>query len=188
MNEQLTDARAFIDYLEQLFEGGKDGLTAMESLSNAAHMLQTAATASAAGAQGTLVAAALLHDIGHWLDLGANLANVPDTDRRHEDIGAQYLSPFFGPQVCQPVRFHVAAKRYLCAAEPDYFARLSPASVHSLELQGGPMSADEMRTFESIPEHCDAVALRRWDEYGKDPDLDVPGFSQYRRLLTTLAT
>ncbi len=187
MTEHFTDAESFIDHLEQLFESGRESPTALEALSNAAHMLQTAAAATAANARDALVAAALLHDIGHWVDPDVRLADLPDADLRHEDIGAAHLSPFFGPEVCQPVQLHVAAKRYLCAAEPDYFARLSPASVRSLELQGGPMSADEIKEFESIAEHRDAVALRRWDEYGKDPDLEVPAFTHYRSLLASLA-
>ena len=113
-------------------------------------MLQTAAAAAATGAPDSLIAAALLHDIGHWLDPAAKLVELAHTDRRHEDIGASHLTSFFGPEVCEPVQLHVAARRYLCAAEPDYFARLSPASVHSLELQGGPMSHDELIAFVRI--------------------------------------
>ena len=188
MNEKFADANAFIDHLEIFFEGGQSDSTALEVLSNAAHMLQTAAAANAAGAHDTLVAAALLHDIGHWLDPDANLAELPNTDNRHEDIGAAHLASFFAPEVCRPVQLHVAAKRYLCAAEPDYLDRLSPGSVHSLELQGGPMSGDEMKEFEKNPEYLDALALRRWDEYGKAPDLDVPSFSHYKNLLKSLAT
>ena len=184
MTEPFVDAESFIDHLEQLFEG--EGPTALEVLSIAAHMLQTAAAANAAKANDSLVAAALLHDIGHWVDLDADLAVLQDADRRHEDVGAAYLSAFFGPEVYKPVQLHVAAKRYLCAAEPDYFACLSSASVHTLELQGGPMSKDEVKAFESIPEHRNAVALRRWDEYGKQPDLGVPAFTHYRELLASL--
>ena len=188
MSTQFADPNAFIDHIEQLFDEGKNDSSALESLSNAAHMLQTAAAAVSNGAHDALVAAALLHDIGHWLDPHASLANLPDADRRHEDIGAAHLSVFFGPQVCRPVRLHVAAKRYLCAAEPDYFARLSPSSVYSLELQGGPMVGDEIAAFEADPAYRDAVELRHWDEYGKDPDLHVPAFAGYRNLLTSLTT
>lgn len=184
MTEPFADAESFIDHLEQLFEG--EGPTALEVLSIAAHMLQTAAAANAAKANDSLVAAALLHDIGHWVDLDANLAVLPDADRRHEDVGATHLAAYFGPEVYKPVQLHVAAKRYLCAGEPSYLAHLSPASIHTLELQGGPMSEDEIKAFESNPEHRNAVALRRWDEYGKQPDLDVPAFAHYRELLVSL--
>ena len=184
MTEPFADAEWFIDHLEQFFEA--EGSTALEVLSIAAHMLQTAAAANAAKANDSLVAAALLHDIGHWVDPDARLAVLPDADRQHEDVGAAYLSAFLGPEVYKPVQLHVAAKRYLCAAEPDYLASLSLASVHTLELQGGPMSEDEIKAFESMPEHRNAVSLRRWDEYGKDPGLDVPSFAHYRELLASL--
>ena len=187
MTQTFARADDFIDHLAGYFQRTASDPTAMESLSNAAHMLQTAAAATAAGAHAPLVAAALLHDIGHWLDPDATLAHLPKTDTRHEDVGAAHLSPYFDAAVYQPVQLHVAAKRYLCAAEPSYFSQLSPASVHSLNLQGGAMTAKEMRAFETIPEHKDALALRRWDEYGKNPDLDVPEFSHYRQLLLALA-
>lgn len=187
MTQKFTHAGDLIDQLEGYFLNTRSDPTAMESLSNAAHMLQTAAAATAAGAHAPLVAAALLHDIGHWLDPDTTLAHLPKADTRHEDVGAAHLAPFFDAAVCQPVQLHVAAKRYLCAAEPSYFAQLSPASVHSLNLQGGAMTPEEMSAFEAIPEHKDAVALRRWDEYGKNPDLEVPEFSHYRQLLLSLA-
>lgn len=177
----------FIIYLESLFEGEQSATTALESVDISNHMLQTAAAAQAAGARDSLVAAALLHDIGHWIDRKTDLALVPEEDRRHEDIAAERLAPHFGPEVCQPVQLHVAAKRYLCAVEPEYFAKLSPGSVHSLNLQGGPMTEEEIRAFEAIPEHRDAVKLRRWDEYGKAPETQVPPFSHYRELLHSLA-
>ena len=77
---------------------------------------------------------------------------------------AQWLAERFSPEVSEPVRLHVAAKRYLCAVEPDYFGKLSPDSVRSLGLQGGPMSADEIETFRRHPQHAEAVRLRRYDE------------------------
>ena len=181
---QLT-GEAFLAHLEQLFTEHEDGATGMEALSIADHMLQTAAAAQANGAENSLIAASLLHDIGHWLDAEFG-DDVPQTDLHHENLGASYLRNHFGPQVYRPVGLHVAAKRYLCTREPQYLAELSPASTHTLELQGGVMSESETRAFEKIPEHEDAVRLRRWDEYGKIPDLDVPGFAHYRDLLRSL--
>jgi len=80
----------------------------------------------------------------------------------------------FGPEVTEPVRLHVAAKRYLCAVEPDYFAKLSRDSVLSLSLQGGPMSAEEVAEFEAVAEYADAVQLRRFDEQAKVKGLQTP--------------
>ncbi|MHB8470746.1 MAG: metal-dependent phosphohydrolase, partial [Gaiellaceae bacterium] len=82
-----------------------------------------------------------------------------------------------------PIRLHVAAKRYLCATEPSYLAELSPASVLSLELQGGPYSAAEVAEFETSPYADDAVRLRRWDDAGKVAGLETPELEHYRPVL-----
>ena len=142
------------------------------------HMRQAGALAEAAGAAAPLVAAALLHDIGH-------LRN--ETDSRHGTGGARWLSQWFGPAVTEPVRLHVAAKRYLCAAEPGYFGRLSPESVRTLALQGGPMTPAQAAAFEALPCTPDAVAVRRWDDQAKDPAVTPPEFSHFVPLLEALA-
>src|SRR5262249_731609 len=122
------------------------------------HSLQTAALAAHEGADDALVIAALLHDIGHFLQ--------PTDDsygyHRHDQSGGQWLARHFTPEVSEPVRLHVAAKRYLCATEPDYHARLSPASAYTLSRQGGPMSADEAKAFSANPHANAAARLRRW--------------------------
>ncbi len=163
----------------QPYEGG-------ESVSQLAHGLQAAACAARAKADPALVAAALLHDVGHLLDDIGEGAAVMGYDARHEDGGADHLSRWFGPAVTDPVRLHVAAKRYLCATKPGYFERLSPASVRSLALQGGPMSAAEVAEFEANTHWRDAVRLRVWDEEAKIVGLEVPDFAAYRALLTGL--
>lgn len=86
----------------------------------------------------------------------------------------------------EPVRLHVAAKRYLCAVEPGYHARLSDASRFTLSVQGGPFNPAQAKTFEELPFARDAVALRRWDEQAKDPRTRVPGFQSYRGMLRLL--
>ncbi len=183
-NRQFADADEFLDHLAGLFASHDAKREIDGRLSNSAHMLQTAAAAEAADAQACLVAAALLHDIGHWLrDESLNAQTV---DRRHGSIGARYLTAYFGDNVTRPIALHVAAKRYLCAREPDYFASLAPGSVRSLRLQGGPMSEAQATAFEAVPLHDRAIALRRWDEYGKIPGLEVAGFEHYRALLQTL--
>ena len=148
-----------------------------EAVTIGEHMRQAGALAEAAGAPPPLVAAALLHDVGHLRH---------ETDARHGPAGAQWLGQWFGPAVTEPVRLHVAAKRYLCAAEPGYLALLSPASVYTLSLQGGPMTAAEAAAFAAGRYAADAVAVRRWDDAAKDPAADVPGFAAYRPLLQGL--
>lgn len=131
------------------------------------HALQCAALAKAEGAPDALVAAALLHDYGHLIDDRGHLAEREGMDGAHEAIGAEALSAWFGPAVTQPIALHVAAKRYLCAVEPSYFADLSPASQLSLDLQGGPLQPREADAFRTLPFAGEAVRLRRWDDWGK---------------------
>ena len=77
----------------------------------------------------------------------------------------------------------MAAKRYLCATDADYLAHLSPASVDSLAVQGGPMSAADVQAFESRPYHRDAVRLRLYDDDGKVKGLKIEPASDYRARL-----
>jgi phosphonate degradation associated HDIG domain protein len=158
-----------------------------EPVSLLEHSLQTAAAASGAGAPSPLVAAALLHDVGHVLTALAENCAEKGVDDRHERIGGAYLARVFPASVCEPVRLHVAAKRYLCATDPAYFGRLSEASVLSLRLQGGPMSADEASAFAAQPFGSDAVRLRGWDEAAKIAGARTPDLEHFRALLESLA-
>ena len=143
------------------------------------HALQAALLAEQAGDPPALIAAALLHDIGHMVhDLGENPA-ADGIDDQHEDVGNAFLKDHFGPEVTEPVRLHVAAKRYLCGKEADYFAKLSQDSVLSLSLQGGPMSAAEITAFEALPYWRDAVQLRRYDEGAKVEGLVTPDVAHF---------
>jgi gamma-butyrobetaine dioxygenase len=158
-----------------------------EPVSQAEHALQAAWLAERDGAPDSLVLAALLHDVGH-LVLGAS-ADVADQgiDARHEDAGAAWLDRHFGPDVAGPARLHVAAKRYLCAVDPNYLARLSDASRLSLHLQGGAMSTSEADRFRHDPHHEAALRLRRWDDEAKVPGLNVPGPEHYRSRIEKAA-
>lgn len=153
-----------------------------EDVSQTEHALQSAQLAEREGASSSLIAAALLHDIGHMLAKQQD-ANVDD---RHEDIGGGYLRKLFGPAVAEPVALHVAAKRYLCAVDPAYFGILSPVSVKTLALQGGPMTDAEVRAFEVLPHAGDAVRLRRWDEQAKLAGLSTRPLDEYEALLHRL--
>ena len=178
------------DAIAELFgsQGATDYLG--EPVTVAAHLLQAGALAEAAGAPPALVAAALLHDVGHLSLDSAGLTGrelMEGTDNRHGARGAAWLAHWFPPAVTEPIRLHVPAKRYLCAVEPSYFALLSEASVYTLSVQGGPMSSGEAREFEALPYAADAVAVRRWDDQAKDPAASVPGFEHFRPLLEELA-
>jgi phosphonate degradation associated HDIG domain protein len=158
-----------------------------EPVSQLEHALQAAWFAAQSNSAPRLVAAALLHDIGHLLhNLGENVADQ-GVDTRHEEAGYNWLLARFGPEVAEPVRSHVAAKRYLCAVDPDYYALLSPASVQSMALQGGPFTEEQVREFERLPWYRDAVHLRHWDDAAKQPGLAVPVLEEYRALLDKLA-
>jgi [1-hydroxy-2-(trimethylamino)ethyl]phosphonate dioxygenase len=154
-----------------------------EHVSLSEHSLQAAYFAREESAPSSLVLATLLHDIGHLVE------EVPDeladwtSDVHHEESGARWLAQRFRPEVCEPVRLHVAAKRYLCATDPNYVAMLSQASVVTLELQGGPMSAREILHFETQAGFRDSVRLRRWDDQGKVAGLKTPGLAAYRALI-----
>src|SRR5262245_60483018 len=154
------------------------GLSAINQLQ---HALQAAALAEADDAPPATVLASLLHDVGHMIHkLGEDPASR-GIDDVHEELGARWLAERFGPEVSEPVRLHVAAKRYLCTVESDYFGKLSPDSVRSLELQGGLMSPDEVADFRANPYHAEAVRLRRYDEAAKDPRATTPDFDHYLR-------
>jgi gamma-butyrobetaine dioxygenase len=157
-----------------------------EGVSVTEHALQAAHFARAAAAPQALVIAALLHDIGHLV------APVPEdladwtVDARHQEIGSAWLASRFPPEVSEPVRLHVAAKRYLCRADARYVSQLSSASVVTLELQGGPMSAAEAANFETESYHADSIRVRRWDDQGKIPDLPAAPLEAYRAWILEL--
>jgi len=183
-----------VDAIAELFASAGAADYLGEPVTVAAHLLQTGALAGAAGAPPALVAAALLHDVGHLRGADALAGGIEisgrelmaGTDNNHGERGAQWLAQWFPESVTGPVRLHVAAKRYLCAAEPSYFALLSEASVYTLAVQGGPMTETETAGFERTPHAADAIAVRRWDDQAKDPAAEVPDFDFYRPLLTSL--
>jgi [1-hydroxy-2-(trimethylamino)ethyl]phosphonate dioxygenase len=176
-----------VDQILALYDRRGAGAYFGECVSMTEHGLQAAHFASEAGASPALVIAALLHDVGHLVE------DTPDdiadwkTDTGHERIGARWLAARFPPAVAEPVRLHVPAKRYLLATDPTYLARLSPASVATLRLQGGPMSAVEAARFETEPFHEQAILVRRCDDRGKVKDLKTPGLADYGALIETLA-
>ncbi len=172
-----------IDDIFDLFTRIGDASYLGEFVSQTDHALQTAFLAEQDGAENALVVAALLHDFGHLCQDPPENIGEPGVNTGHEHVGATGLQLMLGPGVTEPIRLHVAAKRYLCAVEPEYLATLSPASIQSLKLQGGPFSLAQVQRFEQTPYHQNAVRLRRWDDAAKDPELKVPGLNHYRLRL-----
>jgi phosphonate degradation associated HDIG domain protein len=172
-----------IDFVIRLFKERGDGAYLGEPVSQTEHALQTAWAAEQAGAGSALIAAALLHDIGHLLhDLPEDCA-LTGIDDAHEVCGANWLAHYFGPEVADPVRLHVSAKRFLCATDPAYTGLLSEASRRSLHLQGGPFMPDEAAQFRKRPHAEAAVTLRRLDEQAKVPGLPTPSLEHFRPYL-----
>jgi [1-hydroxy-2-(trimethylamino)ethyl]phosphonate dioxygenase len=167
--------------LLDIFVGRATRRYGLSGINQLQHALQAAALAEADGAKPATVLASLLHDVGHMIHkLGEDPA-ARGVDDVHEETGARWLAERFGPEVCEPVRLHVAAKRYLCTIEPDYYGKLAPDSVRSLALQGGLMSPEEVETFRRHPQHAEAVRLRRYDEDAKDPRAVTPDFDHFLR-------
>lgn len=154
-----------------------------EGVSQLEHALQCAACAERDGASPALIAATLLHDIGHLLhNLPQDIADR-GVDTEHESLGSAWLSQHFGPDVTEPVRLHVAAKRYLATVENGYYELLSAASIQSLKLQGGLMSPEEARKFEAERYAPDAIKLRRWDDEGKIVGAKTPDLAHFERFV-----
>jgi gamma-butyrobetaine dioxygenase len=167
-------------------EGAADYLG--EPVTQAAHMLQAGFLAERDDAPPALVAAALLHDVGHFTGVVTGRDLMRGTDDRHDERGAAWLAQWFGPEVTEPIRLHVDAKRYLCAAVPGYLTRLSPASVYTLGVQGGPLRGAELARFEAMPHAAAACRVRRWDDAAKDPQAATPPLRHFDPLLRALAT
>ena len=179
----MTDVSDIIDLIADIIERRGAESYLGEAVTMAEHMLQTASLAQAQGAPDAVVAAALLHDIGHYTSEFGEYSDEDTIDRKHDAAGAKVLDGHFPPLVTECVRLHVAAKRYLCATESTYCDSLSLASKHSLALQGGPMDEAEIARFRSQPFHEEAVAVRRWDDGGKVAGVQTMAFDDFRPLL-----
>lgn len=172
-----------VEEILQLFETRGDSEYGGEQVTQVEHALQSALLAEQEKATPELIAAALLHDIGHLLHKLPDDAPDNGIDDRHETVGHNYLRKIFPPIVTEPIRLHVPAKRYLCAVDKDYLQQLSQPSLVSLKLQGGPMTKEEVREFDKNPFAHDSVKLRRWDDEAKIPNLETPPLSHFARYL-----
>ena len=175
-----------VDHIEDVFSRRGAESYIGEQVTMAQHMLQTAQCAEQAGANNSQIVAALLHDIGHYKNEIPETSLAKGIDNYHEEAGANFLEDYFPISVVEPIRQHVAAKRYLCKVNSDYLERLSPASIHTLNLQGGPMNKEEVKEFEKNDYLEQCVKLRYWDEDAKDPERVHPAFSYYRPLVESL--
>ena len=186
MNNYSLNRDTVVDFILDLFtrRGAEEYMG--EPVSMAQHMEQTAACAVVDGAPDELVIAALLHDIGHFVGDFPFDALENGIDNLHEEAAATFLKAFYPASVTEPIRLHVAAKKYLCAVDEHYFAHLSEASVQSLQVQGGPMTQTEIEMFESSPYHQSAVQVRRYDDDGKVVGLDIKSVENYRHKLESL--
>jgi len=174
----MTPIDRILDYLRAgQTHYGESSVTQLE------HAIQCAMLAEREGAAPALVAASLLHDLGHLINPDDRAQTARREDCEHEALAADYLARWFGDDVVLPVRLHVAAKRYLTATDPGYAATLSAGSTLSLELQGGPFTPAEARDFAALPGAADAIRLRRWDERAKEAGAAIPALNHFRPCL-----
>lgn len=172
-----------VAFLADIFErrGGEEYLG--EPVTMAEHMLQGAYLAEQQGENDAIVVATLLHDIGHFTSEFGTFSMEDTHDKYHEEAGARVLKRFFPDIVVDCVRYHVAAKRYICATDPTYLRQLSAASLHSLKLQGGPMNAEEVAAFAKLPNVSEIVKVRHLDDAGKIAGMATPGFAYYAPMV-----
>ena len=185
-DKNAINSTNIVEYLVNIFEQQGAESYLGEDVTMAQHMLQAAQCAEHEGATSELVVAALLHDIGHYSNVIPDTVLMQGTNNYHEEAGANFLAEYFPESVTEPIRQHVATKRYLCAVDHDYFITLSDASVYTLELQGGSMSANEIREFEKSPQLENCIKVRHWDEAAKDPSKSHPNFPHYQALVKSL--
>ena len=161
-----------------------------ERVSELAHALQCAELADGAGADEQLVLACLLHDVGRYAVAQEEISDTLEAvaprsgkARGHHEAGADLIARHVPERVAFLVRAHADAKRYLCATEPAYHDTLSKGSKHTLTLQGGVMTAEEVRRADAHPWWPDALRLRRWDDEAKVVDRKTRPLSAWKPLL-----
>ena len=155
-----------------------------EKVTIAEHMIQTAMLAESNNSTKSLVCACLLHDYGHFIVDDPDLLVSNSLDGKHENLGYDFLKNYFLPEVAEPVKLHVLAKKYLCRNK-SYYNLLSEASKVSLKLQGGIMTDDESKKFTSLNFFEDAIKVRKYDDDGKVPNIKIKKIEDYRDLISS---
>ena len=185
MKRSFTNLNAtnIVDFIGSIFEKRGDEEYLGEPVTMGQHMLQGATMAEQSRETDEIIIGTLLHDIGHFTSEFGTFSMEDTEDRYHEDAGAAVLEEFFPKVITDCCRHHVAAKRYLCATDPEYFQKLSTASIHSLNLQGGPMSEAELKDFEKNPNLKKILKVRLYDDAGKIPDMVTPSFWHFAPLV-----
>lgn len=183
--------------IDQIFElylknGHQDYIG--EQVSQIEHALQCAYQAENEKYSNEVILGALFHDIGHLLDnmplMILNEVNYGVTN--HEKIGANYLRSFgINEKICFLVENHVQAKRYLVFKQPEYYEKLSESSKMTLKFQGGPMSNQEAKVFESSDTFEVILKMRTWDDKAKNERMNLTNeskslFKKYRNMLIKL--
>ena len=178
-----------LNTIRSTFESRGNDNYGIEEVTQLQHALQSATLAEEAGKGAEAISAALLHDIGHLMHEEALPKDVESNlDDHHEKRAYAWIKNHFGPAVADPVRLHVAAKRYLCTVDPSYTEKLSPTSYKSFLDQGGEMSEKEKTQFEAEPFYREAVELRRWDDLAKDRDKQTPAIAHFESYLRDVLT
>ena len=182
-NLKIINTENIVDFIGSIFErrGGEEYLG--EPVTMGQHMLQGATLAEQNKEPDEIVVGALLHDIGHFTSEFGTFSMDDTEDRYHENAGAAVLENFFPTVITDCCRYHVAAKRYLCATDPQYFNKLSDASIHSLNLQGGPMSEAEIINFKRNPNLKQILTVRLYDDSAKVPQMATPSFYHFAPLV-----
>ena len=185
MKRSVTNlnAKNIVDFIGSIFEKRGDEEYLGEPVTMGQHMLQGSTMAEQSSEPDEIIIGTLLHDIGHFTSEFGTFSMEDTEDRYHEDAGAAVLEQFFPKVITDCCRHHVAAKRYLCATDPEYFQKLSTASIHSLNLQGGPMSEAELKDFEKNPNLKKILKVRLYDDAGKIPDMITPSFWHFAPLV-----
>jgi phosphonate degradation associated HDIG domain protein len=166
-------------------KGGRE--YAGEGVTQLEHALQSAALAESEGAAPALIAAALLHDLGHMLNDQGDTPTLRGVDDVHQYAALPFLRGGFDDDVLEPIRLHVDAKRYLCATRPGYYEALSADSKRSLVLQGGAYDAAAAAAFIAKPFASDAVKVRLWDDRAKLAGAATPPLAHFVRILEAVA-
>lgn len=175
--------QATVDKVFALYELHGDEDYIGEPVSQLEHMSQAAILARADGYDDEVVLAAFFHDIGHLCAAAGAVSMNGFGNMDHEQLGADYLlENGFSKRIAELVKSHVTAKRYLTYRYPEYYEKLSPASIATLEFQGGRMNADEAHKFEANPDAQLIIKMREWDDQAKEINIPVDNIDWLKEI------